>query len=276
MMSGKSQRLTVALGVLAVCVLVGLTMYETSVSAQAVDHPAAAQEIIAHLNEWRLAAGVPPLKPNETLQAMAFRQAYYLSTLSEIPSGNAMHLGPSGENVRERALYPEFNWPSYAGNAAVAEVGYVGRPESALEFWRGSSLHYETITNAVVREVGAAAVPHVWGHVYIVVFGSRPNVLPALVDPRSNQLYLTQDTWKFGPGNIPPMQVMLFDSAGRALNNGAWMDWSPTIPLPPDSTGSVYVLYNDGSSLSMAEVDLTRDLVLLPEFMPVATPTAGP
>jgi uncharacterized protein YkwD len=259
------------LGLLAVYALIGLAVRETRVTAQAANDGAAALEIIGHLNAWRLEVGDWPLKPNETLNALALEQASYLSTMADIPGGNAMHMGRNGEGVRDRALYPQFNWPSYGGSAAVAEVAYVGTPESAIEFWRGSDIHRETITNPVVREIGVAAVPHQWGHVYIVVLGSRPDVLPALVDPRSNNLYLTQDAWKFGLGNIPPMRVMLFDSAGRAL--GGWMDWSPTVPIPADITGKLFVLYDDGSSLSLAEVDLTRDLVLLPDFLPVVTPT---
>jgi hypothetical protein len=51
------------------------------------------------------------------------------------------------------------------------------------------------------------------------------------------------------------------------------MPWATTIPLPADITGKVFVLYDDGSSLSLAEVDLIRDTVLLPEFIPVATPS---
>jgi hypothetical protein len=71
------------------------------------------------------------------------------------------------------------------------------------------------------------------------------------------------------------MQVMLFDSAGRALNNAAWVPWTPTLPLPADISGKVFVLYDDGSSLSLAEVDLLRDTVILPDFLPAITPTAA-
>jgi len=272
-MSSIRPRLTVTLAILALCLLTGLTLRETTVSAQLASDTPMALEIIALLNEWRIEANLAPLKPNDTLHALALDQASYLSTLADIPSGNAMHLGPGGEGVRERALFPQYNWPTYGGLPAMAEVAYVGRPETALEFWRNSAIHRDTITNVGVREIGVAAVPHVWGHIFIVVLASRPDVLPALVDPRSNSLYLTQDTWKFGVGNVPPMQVMLFDSAGRPLNNGAWIPWAQTIPLPADITGKVFVLYDDGSRLTLAEVDLIRDLVLLPGYIPVATPS---
>ena len=240
------------------------------VTAQGGDDTAAALAMIARLNEWRLEAGVTPFKPNDTLHAMALEQASYLASLTDIPSGNEMHIGRNGEGPRDRALYPQFNWATYGGQPAIAEVAAVGTEDWAINFWKGSDIHRETITNPVVREIGVAAVTHPWGHVYIAVLGSRPDVLPALVDPRTNLLYLTQDLWKFGPGNAPPTHVYLFDSEGRPLNNGAAQDWAATIPIPDNTGGKLYVLYDDGSSKSLMSVDLVRDRVILPGFIPAA------
>ncbi|MBI5667631.1 MAG: hypothetical protein HZC41_06450 [Chloroflexi bacterium] len=250
---------------------------ETTVLASAAvaqpetDDDPAAQQILAHLNAWRLEAGVPPLKPNDTLVALALAQAVYLSTLTDIPGGNAMHLGPDGETPRERAVQPPFNWPSYGGGAtgaAIAEVGMIGRSESALEFWRRSEIHTRTITHPGMREVGVAAVPHQWGHIYIVVLGSRPDVLPALFDPRSQQLYLTQDVWKYGPGFVPPMQIRFLDENGDPLTD--WQDWQPSLPLPEGVSSRFYVQYHDGSREITTEVDLERDYIILPEYLPPA------
>lgn len=239
------------------------------------DDPVAAQAMIGKFNEWRLAAGVPPLKPNAILKAMAIEQASYLGSLSEITGGNAMHIGRNGETVRERALYPQFNWPTYGGQPAITEVGAAGSEAWALEFWQGSDIHRETITNPVLREIGMAAVTHPWGHIYIAVLGSRPDVLPALVDPSTQMLYLTQDLWKFGVGNAPPTQVFLFDAEGRPLNGGAGQTWAAMIPVPIEAVGKVYVLYDDGASKSLMEVDLIRDQVILPGYTPMMeTPIA--
>jgi hypothetical protein len=114
-------------------------------------------------------------------------------------------------------------------------VGWVGKEDTGLEFWKGSDIHRETITNPGFREVGVAAVPHTWGHIYIVVLGSRPDVLPALADPRGDNLFLTQDTFKFGIGNVPPMHIRLFDADGKPLNNGQPLDWAVSIPIPADA-----------------------------------------
>jgi uncharacterized protein YkwD len=243
----------------------GLTRGRMIGSAQAADDPAAALEIIAQLNQWRLEVSVPPLKPNTTLHDLALDQATYLSTLSELPNGNDLHIGRNGEGVRERALYPQFNWPPYGSTQQVAmsEVAAVGTVESAVTFWHGSELHRETITSPLVREIGVAAVTHIWGHIYIVVLGSRPDVLPALLDPRSSSVYLTQDAWL---GNQSSLQVQLFDSSGRPL--GGLAAWTPTMVLPANVLEKVYVLYTNGSHMSMAEVDLIGDQVILPGYIP--------
>jgi uncharacterized protein YkwD len=251
-------------GLLMMGFAAAFSQYRHPTAAQSLNDGAPALEILAHLNQWRVEFGLAPLKPNDTLHNLALQQATYLSLLPDIPGGNEMHTGEGGETLRERAA--QYNWPTYGegGLAAIAEVGWVGQVDSALEFWRGSSIHTETITNPGFREVGVAAVPHVWGHVFIVVLGSRPDVLPALVDPSGSQLYLTQDIFKYGIGNVPPIEVYLFDTDGRPLNNGQALEWTPMLPIPAEAGGQVFVLYQDGSSRSVAEVDLAQDRAVLP------------
>jgi hypothetical protein len=250
------------------CLLMSFTI---PANAQSDNDLPAAQAMLGQINAWRIQLGLWPLKLNDTLTIMAVDQADYLSTMKEnIPSGNAMHLGRFGEGPRERAQYPQYGWPAYGGQSEdIAEIAAVGTQESALKFWRESSVHTEVATNTIFREIGVAAVPHPWGHIYIVVFGGRPDVLTALYEPQQNVLYLTQDMFKYGPGNVPTMKVTLFDAAGRPLNTGQPFNWSPTIPVPPNSGGKLYVLYSDGSTQSIAEVDLRRDQTILPEATPV-------
>jgi uncharacterized protein YkwD len=255
----------------ALCVGIGTAR----TTAQAEDDDAAELAMLGRLNEWRLEVGVAPLKPNDTLHAMALDQATYLASLTDIPNGNAMHIGRNGEGPRDRALYPQFNWATYGGNPAISEVAAVSSEDWAINFFQTDAVHRDTITSPLVREVGVAAVPHPWGHVYVVDFGSRPDVLPALVDPRTSLLYLTQDLWKFGAGGAPSMKISLFDAEGRPLNNGAAMDWAATIPIPDNTGGKFYVLYDDGITKSLMSVDLLADRVILPGFVPVmAIPTA--
>jgi uncharacterized protein YkwD len=169
----QSRRSVLVLSLLAIGLLIGLTLAERPISAQPTEDVAAALAVVGEFNAWRLELSLWPLKYNATLHDLALEQASYLGTLSDIPSGTAMHLGPNGERPRERALYPQFNWPSYGGveQVDIAEVSAVGTLDSAITFWKGSDIHRETITNPVFREIGVAALPHPWGHIYIAVLG---------------------------------------------------------------------------------------------------------
>lgn len=260
-MSRQNQRMRWVLGVFTVCILAAFGLIGQQAAAQNLDDLAAGQAMLAQINGWRLGLGLAPLKPNETLHAMAVDQASYLVSLTDIPSGNEMHIGRNGETLRERAA--RYGWPSYGegGLSAVSEIAWVGQDDGAMTFWQGSSIHTEVVTNPGFREIGIAAVPHPWGHAFIVVMGSRMDVLPALADATGTSLYLTQDVFKYGLGNIPPTKIYLFDADGKALNNGLAQDWAPMIAIPPETGSKIYVLYNDGNGQSLAEVDLTVDRV---------------
>lgn len=268
MVAGR-KRLGVLLSALAGFVLL-TAVAKGQPPAPTVDDSAAAYAVIGEINQWRLDNNIAPLKPNETLHQLALYQATYLSTLTEIVGGDTMHIDGLGRGPRERAGVEPFNWPGYGGpaNVAISEIAYVGQTESAFEFWRGSQIHTETALQPVVREIGVAAVVHPWGHIYIVVFGSRPDVLPALVDPAGKTVYLTTDAYQYGAGAVPSMQINLFDGAGRPLNAGTPLPWTPIIALPENVGNSLYILYGDGVHQSMSEVDLTRDWVVLPGQIP--------
>jgi uncharacterized protein YkwD len=248
------------------------------VTAEATRDEQAAYEAVAQLNEWRLSLGLAPLKWNDTLADLAFYQADYVRTLHPIPDEEAIHVGRNGEGVRQRALYDPFDWPTYGrpDQIVIGEIAAVNDLEGAVAFWKSSKPHRETVINPAYREVGAVAIPHPYGYIYFVDLGGRPNVLPVLADPRNDILYLTDDPYKFHTGNPPlshPTQVRLFDEAGRPLLDGKWIDWAPTIPIPENAGSKLYVLYTDGTQEAMSEVDLERDRVILPGYIPTPQPS---
>jgi hypothetical protein len=250
-------------------------------SAQAQNDVPAGYEVVARLNEWRLSLGLAPFKLNETLNELAFYQADYIRTLRTIPDGVAIHTGRDGEGITTRALYDQFEWPTYGRpeQIAIGEIAAVNDIDGAFAFWRSSKPHRETVINPTYREVGVAAIQRGPSMIYVVVLGSRPNVLPALIDPSDETtLYLTRDYYRFNSGRPPllePTEVRFFDEAGRPLNGGEWVDWSPTMELPSDAGDEIYVLYTDGEQEAMSEVDLRRDWVILPGFIPAAQVDSG-
>lgn len=253
-----------------------------------------AREVITAINAWRVSQGMWPLKPNATLTALALSQAEYLLTLADIPAGGAIHVGRSGEDIKTRAQWAPYNWPNYGlpANIAITEIANIGRnTQTAIAYWQGSAIHTRAVTNSGYREIGAAVLPHEYGHLFIVVMGSRPDVLPALVDPGSRTLYLTNEqfpgvgdaTW-FGTAT----GVQLFDGDGRPLTDG-WVPWAATLSLPEGVNDELFVAYRDADGhVAASMVVFDTDRVLLPGVeppetvaaltapLPTATPTLVP
>ncbi len=239
----------------------------------------AAQAILQLINGWRMTNGVWPLKINPTLTQMALDQANYVSSLPEIPAGGEIHVGRFGEMPPARAVLPPYNWPSYANaaNTAVGEITYVGATTAvAMNFWANSTIHRNTALNTAYREVGVAAIPNKLGHMYVVDFGSRPDIFPVTADLQNQKLYLSNERfrWARAPYLLNAQQVRLFDALGRPL--GDWVSWSNTLPLPANAGDQITVAYQDDNGvMALASVSLSGDTASnLPEMTP--TPTLPP
>lgn len=278
-------RLCLLAGLITTALVMILWQFVSSVSvinAQRTVIPdrQAALEALARLNEWRLQEGLLPFRMNRTLEDMALYQAEYIRTLRPMPSGNAIHVGRNKEGVRDRALYRDFLWDFYGtrDRVAVAEIAAVNNIDKAMAFWRSSAPHRATVTNPGYREVGIAALPHAFGHIYIVVLGARPNVLPALVHPQTRELYLGRDDSAYATWPVwltEPTQYRLFDKDGRPMTTD-WLNYAPVVSLPASAKERVYVMYRDGEREVMTEVDLERDIIVLPGYFPPPDPLVIP
>lgn len=244
---------------------------------------AAAQEVVAMINGWRIEAGLWPLRVNETLTRMATDQANYVLSLPDIPSGGNIHLGANGLGPAERARLPQYNWTPYGNdrNTAVGEIAYVGvNAAAARRFWEGSTVHRTALLNPAYREIGVVALPHRFGRLYMVDFGSRPDVFPAIADVRTNTLYLSNEryTWARSPFIRDVARVRLFDADGRSLEPD-WIPWQLRIPLPPNAGNLIYVAYTDGAQgMVLSPVALDGQASGLPAVpvVPTAAPSATP
>ena len=239
----------------------------------------AAHALLLLINSWRMTNGIWPLQVNDTLMQMALDQANYVSSLPQIPAGEQIHVGRFGEMPPARAVLPPYNWPSYAtsANTAVGEIAYVGATTTAaMNFWANSTVHRNTALNPAYREVGVAVIPNKLGHMYVVDFGSRPDILPATADLQNQKLYLSNERyrWARAPFLLNAQQVRLFDALGRPLDD--WQSWSNTLPLPANAGDQITVAYQDDNGvMALAVVSLTGDTASnLPEMTP--TPTLPP
>src|SRR5690606_7924565 len=156
-------------------------------------------ELVAQFNAWRMSEQRWPLRLNDTLVEMAQDQARYVASLPTIPYGVTIHLDAEGLEEKGRAL--RYGWPHYRTEqqVAVGEVAAVARTaQDAINWWKGSEVHRNISLSDAFREVGAAVVPVAGGgNLYIIVVGSRPGVLPALMDVETRQVYLTSERYRW-------------------------------------------------------------------------------
>lgn len=241
----------------------------------------AALKMLALLNAWRLDKGRAPLKANETLERLALYQANYLMSLNQIKTAE-IHKGRNGEDVTTRARYREFAWDEYAsGLVQVTEIAAVNSQQNSLSFWRGSSVHREAALNEAYREVGIVAIPHRFGYVYIVVLGSRPNVLPVQIHPYTGELYLTAELSGYATKNAgfirQPSRVRLLSMEQDPLTE--WFAWQPTMPMPADYGNQFIVEYSDGRVTAQWAFDYLNDTMVIDAYIPpepTATATSTP
>ena len=246
-----------------------------------------ALDVIARLNAWRLDEGVPPLKPNATLAAMALDQAQYVISLPDFPPDD-FHAGRDGLHPRERALLDPFDWPYYGrkDRVAVGENAAQGSVDFAMNFWKNSPIHHDTALNPAYREVGVAAIPNRGAYLIFVDFGARPGVLPSLLDPRDDTtLYVTNEQYRFS-STADSIQtattLQLFNGDGLPLMD-APIPWVNTLNITSDMGDAVYILESDGTHPIISAVNLAQDRVILPGYLPqpeippaTATPTLTP
>jgi uncharacterized protein YkwD len=240
--------------------------------------------MLARLNDWRAGVGVGPLASNSLLQSLAQAQFDYLLSLPVLPDGLELHVDANGQYAKERAIAA--GWPHYSTDVqtALSEIICVNAgPAECIGWWQSSESHRIAATNPGFREVGVAGGPWAFGTVYVATLGARPNVLPTLIDPVSQQIYLGTERYPFaGGGNwigkVTDYQIL--PSVDSVPADDSWQPWSMTIPLP-DTTEPHAVAYTDGTTQVISSVDPRKDTAWLPVVLeaiatPVPTATITP
>lgn len=225
--------------------------------------------LIAGMNAWRMESGVAPLKPNQILTRMARDQANYLMSFPSIP--NDLHRDGKGRYPRERAVSDDYRWPYYgqSARAAVGENGYVGNSvDAAVNWWKNSEIHRTAGLNAGYREIGVAAVPHPFGHLYIVVFGSRPNVFPVMYNPANAQTFMTTEQYQYSSGGDwldSVQEIQQVPTVLTQLEDNGWQPFSNQMSLGSDQA---YALaFRSSGKVVIVEVDPINSTVILPETL---------
>jgi len=223
---------------------------------------------LEQINTLRVAQGLWPLKPNLTLNRVAQGQAGYLATLPSLPSGDALHRGAEGHDPAQRAS--DLGWPDYGGPDKVAIAEVVAAPPSIndlLGAWMIAPAESAALSSDAYREIGLASVVLSDRVIVVAVLGARPGVLPALIDPAHNLLYLTSERSAYAAagdwiGEATRAQIIDQVTAG-SVHEDAWQAWSLAL-LSPQTAAPFSVAYSDGKWLVTTQVDPRVDIAWLP------------
>ncbi|MCE7947196.1 MAG: hypothetical protein DYG88_07180 [Chloroflexi bacterium CFX4] len=227
---------------------------------------AAASRVLAITNQWRIEQGLPPLRANADLQAMALAQVEYLyPRLDNLQTHDDYHKDLGGRKPPQRALQ-FYNWATY-GTPERIEIGENAAefpPDRAVQYWQNSPIHAKALGNPTYREVGVGALPLRGGsYLFIMIFGARPNVFPPLLSPDGKTLYLSRESSRYE--SLPQTwSVTLLNEAGQPLSGS--QTWSPRLAVPAEAGARFFVEYSSkqGGSLRF-EVNRAFDVAVLPE-----------
>lgn len=228
------------------------------------------------LNDWRKSVGLAPFKMNATLAKMARDQANYVLSFPTLPSD--IHRDANGKYPMERALDKKYNWPFYAiaARMAIGENTYAGASEAvAVKWWQGSTVHKNTIENAGYREIGIVSLPHTYGKLFVIVLGARPDVLPALIDPTTNTMYLSTEQYKFSDGGNWIRQVQeyqILESPLSPINESGWQPFAPTVPAPDKQQFTLAL--RGGGKVVMTQIDVSENIAWFSSNLPQPQTTA--
>lgn len=219
--------------------------------------------IIAAINQYRVLSGLWPLRPNDDLRTLAHLQADYLASLPDIPWDN-LHADASGNDPMTRAA--QHGWPTYNPQAiAIGENAYIGASiDAAMTWWKGSDLHNRTMLSVGYREIGVGVAPTSLGSIMIVVFGSRPGVLPALFDPASGLLYLSSERYKWSANGSWIHDVTEIAIPEHVGQEPEWSPWRLTVAAPTNRSVPYQIKFTDGTTTLEEQVDPRIDIAWLP------------
>jgi uncharacterized protein YkwD len=251
----------------------------SSISAILNDYNMTELDLLSKLNDWRIREGLWPFALNPILTHMAHDQANYILSFPTLPGD--LHIDARGRYPRERAVSSDYQWPYYGTPArvAVGENAYAGAStNAAIRWWDQSQMHHDTIVNPAYREIGIAAVPHPMGTLFVVVFGSRPDVFPALVDPTTNTLYLSSERFRYATPDKWMVNISKFEFLPNVLtqiDDNAWADWALKTSAPA-GTSPFTIVYKGDNNVIMSEVNPQADIAWLPSNLSLLQTSSAP
>lgn len=239
------------------------------------DAAAFAQRVLELTNQARREAGLPPLKQNETLQAVALAHAQDMAENDFVG-----HVGSDGSTLAQRLRNAGFTgWLMASENVAAG----FSTPEDVVAAWLASPGHRNNLLNPSLREIGVAYVydaEDTYGpfyHYWVQVFSCRRKVYPVIInDEEATTSSLQVNLYVHGTGWAQQMLI----SNWPDFHDASWQPYQPEVAweLAPGGAGerTVYVRLQDedGKTVESADTILVEGVEGAgPTPTPSATPT---
>ncbi|MGQ9715234.1 MAG: CAP domain-containing protein [Anaerolineae bacterium] len=237
------------------------------------DPAAFAQRVLELTNQARREAGLPPLKLNETLQAVALAHAQDMAAHDFVG-----HVGSDGSTLAQRLRNAGFTgWLMASENVAAG----FSTPEGVVAAWLASPGHRNNLLNPSLREIGVAYTydaEDTYGpfyHYWVQVFSCRRRVYPVIInDEKAVTSSRRVDLYIHGVGWAEEMLL----SNWPDFHDASWQPYQPEVTWSLEAgegERTVYVRLRDASG----KVADSADTIWLGEMEgtePRPTPTATP
>ncbi len=221
--------------------------------------PSSAQDatgqLLALINQSRLAQGLTPYAASSALQAAAQRHSDDMAA-----TGNIAHTGSDGSSPAQRIT--EAGFEAYPSGLVAGESIFGGTTEgagAAFNFWMSVDYDRGNILSDQYREVGIAVAYDAQGRGYwTVCFGARPNRLPVFVNDGASLVYGPSVSLTLSPENVAPSgekgaigQPTSYRANTQDQFEGIeWQPWALRVPFRLDGTPgqqTVYVQVRDAA-----------------------------
>lgn len=127
-------------------------------------------EIIAGINAYRTSVGLQALSTNNILMSTAQSQSDYQASINSVT-----HTGPGGTRPKDRASAAGYG---NGGNIFLSEIIYGGfrsTPQTAITWWKGSTVHNNAMLSATYKEIGAGVATDGDRSYFTAHLGYAPN-----------------------------------------------------------------------------------------------------
>jgi uncharacterized protein YkwD len=181
-------------------------------------------QLIAAINEYRAANGLPPYQQNNILMSTAQGQADYQASISTVT-----HTGPGGTRPIDRAYAAGYGGGDKIFVSEIIYGGGTATVNTAVNWWKGSQIHNDTMLASTYQEIGAGVAANGSGYMYFTaVTGWVANGVAPPTDSGSN-LAGSAGT---DSGSAPPIPIAV-----------------PVIVATPQADGSIVHVIRTGQVL---------------------------